>query len=365
MAKKIPIPSKYECIYCNHVTSDFTREHVVPQMLGTFEPDNQILSEEVCSPCNNKFSFYERVFREDSFESYMSLIYGFIERPYVKIRPAARRSIELTFGGEEADFWGHVFPFIQDGHIFTYKPQIHLRGKDSNIYVVFLEALEKPTKKLLEVIKQSEKTDIKLFLNSEYHLTKVLEILDSVGITYKETERIKPSEAMLKIQDKGSIGMTCNAFVDDDLKRTPAKIAFNYFAYNAVKSGGKEYLYNTVFNDLKGFILGDISDGDSQIVSMTKTPPWKSAYDDVPIDKVPYHFLSFSLEGELLVSHVSIFNLFHYKIHLGKNFFLSSSRLGNAHMFDPVNRCYKRMYRLAQGTKIPRLGDPEFSIWNG
>ena len=72
MKRSIP-----ECIYCRSKENAFDREHVIPQGLGTFEPESFILYDAVCKPCNGYFGrTLEDSLSHDSFEALLRLRYG-------------------------------------------------------------------------------------------------------------------------------------------------------------------------------------------------------------------------------------------------------------------------------------------------
>lgn len=331
------------CIYCkqseNNTTFSSKRgEHVIPRFLGRF--NLYFGNDTVCQKCNSSLSRAETVFKEGSSAGIHSAVYG-IDNSNSSIRIRKDRiSWTITSSTGELGVFKDVFPFVRLSDNNSYpKPIIILDHNDSKIkYILFIEKYAayskdqnsknfQDRKKFIGgLIRKFKKLNISLFgdINKGWTVENVASLLKVYGINYN-----KKSEERFEDVNRGaewSINYTENG--DAETLKTPAKIAFNYFAYCAKKANLENILQNPSFDYIR------------QYIQFGKLPPpiYKPDfnYNSNSIDKRGLHIVSFQEENNFITSFVSLFSRFNYKIVLAKYpFSVQSNKFGCATAFDP------------------------------
>lgn len=90
----------YRCIYClqEKPKSEFNREHVIPQMFGTYSGDNLVLHDNVCINCN---SFFSRELEDkvslDSYEAFLRTAKG--SKQFKSFKQLGRNNLHFSGSG--------------------------------------------------------------------------------------------------------------------------------------------------------------------------------------------------------------------------------------------------------------------------
>lgn len=242
-----------KCIYClkdNNKTTFQTREHVIPQSLGTFAPLNPVIKDRiVCDDCNTKIlSPLETNFIEDSIEGFTAQRLNLNNRNSITMRNNSFKvDTESGFGG---DFFNQMIFLLkpQDGKLVPYqKAQVKFRGLGGKAYRIFfpeaLKDIKKDSKKFRNVVSDIKKlshNDICMFAETHEEINEIQELLKEYGIEYKEGSRHRePFEEESKF--KLSEDYTCT--INKTVSRVLTKIALNYFAYCCIQDNREDILF--------------------------------------------------------------------------------------------------------------------------
>ncbi|STX39014.1 HNH endonuclease [Legionella feeleii] len=236
------------CIYCRtvkHSTMFNSREHVIPQSFGKFNPTNLILNDKnqriwkVCDSCNNNFSKFERWLAKDSYEGYI-LRQQYLAKPNKKTKAQKlykRNRIAIVI--QEGNFKGVTVELINEKTI-TLLPQIGLLNKKGSWDYFLIDEVERINKENYQL--EEKKHCLKSFALSE---EEAIEQFNKIGINFTNTTEfnlpISTSDILCEI----------STTVDIVIKRAIAKIAFNFFAY----FNYKYIVLDKAFDEIRSFIL--------------------------------------------------------------------------------------------------------------
>ena len=345
-----------QCIYCFKKEPDVAfkgEEHVIPKLLGVFH-NNLKLPELVCDNCNSVvFNLLETKFKEDTEEGIYCQMYNFENNIQIRIRNENAKS-SFTYNLTEK-FFSETFPFfrfIDGGWKVVFLPQIKAKGYGKNGYVILLvdeikkrKISSKKIKSVKKILKKVRLKDMQIFVHGNgvgdsQDMDDTIELLNKLGVKYSEKERkfapsITPDTDYMNMAIDGSIG--------NDVGRVVAKIAFNYLAYCALKSGNTQILFHDNFLKIRSYISGTVDTPIKEIVSDIK-------HDTVIIDeklkgiRFIAHMVSFRLNGNDIISEISFFGRKIYTVQIGKcPNELKNDNFGCAHLFHPSNHAISQL----------------------
>ena len=347
-----------KCIYCG-TEETFNTEHIVPQSLGTFAPVNPtILPSDglVCEHCNSVvFSALETEFKEDSYEGITGQMLNLTGSNSVRIR-SINVQMECLSGMDDS-FFNEVFPFLKEQNkklVIDVKPQVKVRNYagQSGYQIFSLEALEKikeestqsKTKldafnKIKKRLKMSGKDNLAVFTRSDDHhddsqLNYAIALLGAYGVAYNERER---KYAPMPQDDGKQFEVKMQCTITRNVCRFVAKVAFNYFAYCALQDKEQSVLYQSAFDRIRKFVLGDETFQMKEIIVETSNDPitW---HEKESGNRFVGHTIVFYQENGLVFSKLTFFGGKVYKVLLGNamNNFLDNN-FGCGHLFFPFD----------------------------
>ncbi len=337
------------CIYCRESEGSVTfgsREHVIPELLGSFE-NNLTLRGWVCDQCNSSvFNPLETRFKEDTDEGIYCQMHNFSGSHEIRVRNKNFKfSLDL---GIEEKFFNDTFPLItfkNDRWQLLFVPQIRLRGyaKDGFITLLIdkvktLSRNGKKFKKLKKLFRNVQSKDVSIFVHGDeddvQDYENALELVRELGIDYKPGLK-KTIPFIGDGTDKRRAVVEGEITIGFDTARIVAKIAFNYFAYCAVQSGVPDALYHDNFSPIKDYILGKTE------LPMKEVIIEKPAYAPVLFEEHTHkirlvgHIVTLANENGNAVAVVSFAGRMVYKILLGKlPDELNRQDFGNGHIFN-------------------------------
>lgn len=337
------------CIYCNKSEKEIkitSREHVMPQMFGSYK-NNPTLVGLVCDHSNTKvFNPLESRYKEDTEEGIYYQMFDFDDSSQVRIRG---ENIKTTFSSDLGDaFFNEWFPFyrFRDGEWkISLLPQIKI--KRSAGYIVLqvgkLEKIDKKSGKFAKLKKQFigvESKDVSIFAGSnapgdETLLEEAILLVKELGIDYKPGK-----SKFASMPDKGSpavfeVNMDCT--LGNDVGRVISKIAFNYFAYCAIGSGREDITRHSNFDTLKQYILGELDIPIKKvIINLTDEPLLEE--DRNTTSRLLGHIITFEKNGKNILAKVSFLNRRTYTVALGPIWeeIAECDNFGSGHLFDPL-----------------------------
>lgn len=338
-----------KCIYCGQVEGVVTfnsREHVVPELLGSFE-NNLTLHGWVCDHCNRViFNPLETRFKEDTDEGIQFQMHNFSDSPEIRIR---NKNFKFSFDlGIEEKFFNETFPLLSyrdGGWKLLFLPQIKIRGYAKDGFIVLLvdkvKALPrdgKRFKKLKRLLRNYQSKDVSIFVHGEEgdrkDLEEAIKLVHELGIAYKPgTEKHMPfigdGSDKQRAEVKGEI------IINYDVVRVIAKIAFNYFAYCAIFSGLTDVLYDENFSRIKNYILGRTELPIKEV--LIEKPTYVPILFEEHANRIRLigHIITLANEGGNAVASISFVGRSVYKVLLGKlPEKLNRVDFGNGHIFD-------------------------------
>lgn len=343
-----------KCIYClksDQEATFATREHVLPQFFGTFEPINPTIQGDlVCDECNTIiFSPLERNFKEDSEEGVTCQMLNLERKKSVRLRG---KNVKMkSINKLDDDFFNEVFPFLRPNASkgcleVIFEPQVKLKNYNG-VYQIFLpEALErlKNKRREFEEIKRQlvglQKEDIQIFAGSNgqedrSNLDYIISLLHEYGVTYKEKE-LKFTNLERASTEKIEIEMDCK--IDRDLGRVIAKIAFNYFIYCAKEEENTDILYGNEFDKIRSFIMGDSTIELKEVIKSASMEPIL-IHEKERGERLICHTIVFLQSDADIIAKATFFGKIVYEIYLGKMpSVLTVPEFGCGHTFDPFTR---------------------------
>ena len=349
-----------KCIYCES-QNIFNKEHVIPQFLGTFEPISPTLKTKdklVCQNCNSKiFSSLETEFKEDSWEGITGQMLNFTRSNSVRIRGANVKMGCLSGLGDK--FFDEIFPFLKEQNkkfVVDLKPQIKVRNyAGENGYQIFLfDALKdikknpKKFKRIKERIKTTGKNNFAIFTGGDSkeddtQMNEAIALLKDYGITYNEKERkfvpVNPTE-----NKQFEVNITCT--ITPNICRFIAKVAFNYFSFCALQDQNHTILYDSCFDKIKKFILGDTKIERKEIITEVSNDPI-TYHEKESGKRFVGHIIVFFQEDGRIFSKLTFLGGKVYKVLLGtatNNF--QTNNFGCGHLFFPFDKSIHNLTQL-------------------
>lgn len=356
------------CIYCKKQKGDTEfslkrGDEIIPRFLGRF--GWSFGNDVVCKQCNNKLSKAETIFKEGSIAGIHSAVYG-IDNKRASIRVRKER-INWTVSSRNGEIgvFKDIFPFVKLPDSNT-RPRsiVILDHRDSKIkHILFVEKYasfaERQKTKNFQRRKESigkfrqrfGKLDISLFGDTKkgWTIEKIIKLLKDYDLNYNK--RIEEGFEDKKRGTKWFIDYNENG--DAETLRTPAKIAFNYFAFCAKKDNMLDILLGPNFDYIRRYVRH------KELPPVDYKPIFN--YDKNPKDKRGIHIVSFQREKNFITSFVSLFNRFNYRIVLGKYpFNTESGNFGCATAFNPFSR---EIMTSIYSSPYPKIGKPEYGLF--
>jgi hypothetical protein len=373
------ISTENKCIYCGNAGEEivFTREHVMPGLLGTFE-NNLTLVGCVCHDCNsNKFGPLEANFKEDTEEGLFCQMVNFSKSHQIRIRgKKLKMSVELNLG---ESFFNETFPFLsveRGNRNIVFVPQIKVRGYHGTGYIILLVDEVKKLKrdgqkfkKLKNILNGVESKNVSIFVHGDGddpeqpELNEAIELVRELGVPYKPgTQKSVPFGEPAETQRHADFSM--DGTIDSDTARILAKIAFNYFAYCAIHSNNGAVLEHPNFSKIKSYILGTLNLPLKEII--IEKPSYSGILGEEQAEKIRLigHLVTFNNENGRIISKVSLLGRLTYTISLGQTpEELSTEDFGNGHIFDPLSKKIHGLTRnpARRGTET----ELNFALFNG
>lgn len=364
------------CIYCDRSAAEVAfskREHVIPKLMGSFDNSPTLIGW-VCDDCNGKvFSRLETAFKEDTQEGIFYQMFNLDDNYQIRIRGKhLKASFKPHFGD---DFFKEVFPIlgIKNGEPKAFfRPQIKIkRYGDEGYIVLLLDRLKRLGKssgrflKLKKALAGVKSKDVVIFAGANFegddrNLNEAIELLKELGIDYKQgTGRFAPIDNTNK---EKHFGVDIQGTIERNAGRVLAKVAFNYFAFCAIKSKRPHVLYDPKFSRIKSYILGTSDLPIREVITSFDNTPF--IHDErVANKRIIGHEVMFYPENGNLMGRVVFFGLQNYTILLGSlPEELRLPTLGSGHLFDPLD---KRIYGLTQNAAKAGSGiEAGFGLFN-
>lgn len=355
---------KPSCIYCNNIRADFKKKaHVLSQFMGNFSPDIYIEGDIVCDDCNKALGdTIEKHFSDKSFE-------GLIARFHLRRKQSKQSPIILyessllnfEFSSETPLGYNSLLSLVSAAleKIGVVKDPLLILKKKGLHAFIFAEDVAKLTS---ENALKSLKFKIKDFRkdaesgewigNREDSAEIVQTALKKLGLKANfEKEQVNDNPQKIKTK------FAAVQNVDVDSARFVAKVAFEFFAYCATKSGSREQVFAPEFKPIREFIKdgkGDAKKIVSVISNNFMAPSAKQGNN--------HYFIAFEVVKGHLVAQVAFMDSIAYQILLGKSpFLIANPRIGNAHAFNVTTKGVRRMYNSKHP---PIISTNEFSIYN-
>lgn len=306
------------CIYCfSKITRRLkSKEHVMPQLLGTFTPTSAILYDEVCENCNSKFGReIEDLFRKDSIEGRIAAQLGLGARSEQNVR-GERLKIESS-----------------DQNVLLKIDRITGKSTVEERICIELKSgsrkfLEIDDKKLEEKLIDLLRRGIVSVTVSSYHDDKI-----HMAVKRLQSAGVVPPGSIDTYDVTPPYGRIFKQRLDGRHLRMPAKIAFNYFAFSLLGlTIGINPVFHASLDDLRNFIL--YGAGNCRFAVS------KSEYSYEGAAATPRHLQHLlcwrHLQGRL-IGEVSLFSMVKYTFDLGSVDSLAvdvPTGIGFCHLFD-------------------------------
>lgn len=300
-----------KCIYCliDKPVSQFNnREHVIPQCFGVFQNDNLVLHKTVCDDCNQYFGDNIELFMgRDSFEGFTRIEHGIKPKKPLKSR---RRIKSKIINGEHKGVIVTEEKVGDDGQVKIKKvPQVGFFNGIQQEYIYF-EMGQIPTKDYLLNNGFLLKNETIWITGDENEYKALVKELEEKGI------KLRHDIAFSKDETNGlSVLVESTITVDRTIMRGFCKIAFNYLASQV----GTNFVLSEFFNPLRSFIRYGKGDSDSFLI--VNQPP--ILHEDIFLEKYGRKVtrghlivLSWAKDKDILISKLSLFNEYTYRINL-------------------------------------------------
>ena len=241
--------AKHKCIYClqEKNDTDFNREHVVPRMMGTYQDGYVLSNYEVCEECNSYFS------RELEDKIGLNSMEGFLRMQHGRTMTDGRmlRRDRVSFTGMNGIFKGLDFIPVVDNQNperihFDILPRIGILSADqSNEYDYYeAESLPEASQEILDRLRGKEAGIVTVGMTQE----EAMPYLKDKGYLDSNYKYNEVGVKNLYTEDDFTTKIT--ASIDSIVRRTCAKVVFNYLCY----SKGKDFVLSSRFDDIRNYI---------------------------------------------------------------------------------------------------------------
>jgi len=319
-------PSLRKCIYCleEKPAEEFNREHVINEAFGTYDEDTMTL-DCVCRDCNQALGdSIDLCLARGTYEGLHRLRLS-VRKPEEKVIADAKARLDEVLLVMPGPLDGILLDIIlsADGTMKVVPiPQVGFRRTDNGQWINL------PLKRFLEGGKPDlPKCDkIRSLCNSD-----------------EQTEQFKSKVAEYELPLTGApeslpapgddVWVDVRWHITEAVRRSIAKIAFNYAAHNQ----GAAFVLKAHFDPVRRFIRY----GEGDCLDFVRVSPDRVTAEG---SLQSCHFVALEMKDtrDVIVS-VSIFNSFIYSVRLARTYPIWF-RLACGHCFDPVD---KRVYEIA------------------
>lgn len=241
---------QHKCIYCLQIKDekDFNREHVVPQMMGTYVNGFVLNNFQVCKECNTYFSQQlENKISLDSYEAFLRIQHR--DKPMSDGHKLSENRIQII--GDEGIFKGLKFSAVSD---INNPYRIHF---DAEPMVGIIESIEKGEYKyysLGEIPEATEETISKMNKSAQPIVNTGIDrdLLGSVLIEkgYPFRQYTYSEKSIHEVYKEPEFTTAINLKIDSIMRRVCAKTVFNYLCY----STNKEFVLDSRFDPIRSYI---------------------------------------------------------------------------------------------------------------
>lgn len=319
------------CIYCKETkgTSDFSREHVLPEAFGQFK-GTIVLHDAVCRECNQYFgNTLDNTLARGSMQGAIRYFRGV--KPLKKFRDVDRERVKLSARAPgQATLREAKLVETPEGEGLIFTPGITYQSISSNKeQFVSLEALERGN------WNKSDDIDRQQLVILSYSDACILERIEQA------LAKLKLNVEILDTIDETEAGQRILVVVDavkEDILiyRAIAKIAFNYLAYTMSRDSALQ----PIFDRVRTFI----HEGSGTTNLVRKRAPMKIFGDREEAARRRGHMVAIELaaDGTTIQGFVEFFGIMTYKVTLGK-FGQIAIPISAGHYFDVKSKQVTQM----------------------
>lgn len=316
------------CIYCSQPTpaNSFTREHVIPQLLGTFQ-NNLTLTHAVCGTCNQFFGVeLEPTMAYGTYEALRRLELGI--RPPERVAKLMQERVRFTLTSH--GIWnGAILRLKQEGGHLVVVPAYQVgftRRSGQGMVFISEESLEDQSVPIPEDVDPAQ--GILLVCDSDAAQERLIRLLEHRGVKFEEKARVDPPPA-----DNEMLPVDIQVRIDELVQRCVGKIAFNYLA----RRYGVDHARHANFDTIRSFVrYGNAPNYPLVVVDQEPI----LATDQVLRRQTNGHLVtvSWASDGRSILGQVSLFNELRYRICLARDCDGGRRDIGSGHHFDIETR---------------------------
>ena len=325
------VPHVSMCIYCQRVDPPcgFTREHVIPEALGTFAKGDVItLTDEVCGECNQYFGDTLELFlNRDSAEAMLRFRYG-LKNP-ADVRKFFRNRVQARLPRDGSQFGGAYLDFVPPpaGQLEPYLdivPQFGFERRDGKGWEYFTEQEFHDEPDWPKRIATDLGPQRVILYNSEESKQRLSKLTaDRLPLKNpQDTPGLKPFTS-------GRVNAEIELTFDKVLARAVAKIAFNYLT----KVHGANVALRPEFDGVRQFVRHD-QGSPPDFVQFRPAPVLR----DFSGKELPPrgHLLTvgWDTNGKDVLARVSPFQYMMYIVRLGVNYPGKLDPEDSGHLYD-------------------------------
>lgn len=315
-----------KCIYClnDKAGSEFDKEHVVNRAFGTYGAETPTL-DCVCRECNNCLgTTIDHKLARGTYEGIERLRQGVKRADAHQLEDAGRLLSEIVIAmpGRLQDVLLTLVPTSEGALEVEQAPQIGFRKKEDGIWINFrLEefmAMEKPS------LPECDK--FRVFAPTDGEREEVIERMRQHGLEPSgDPEMIPgPSEEVL--------GVEVRWHIEEYVRRSIAKIAFNYAAYTE----GADFVLKPCFDEVRRFIRH----GEGECLDFVRVGLDRP---DASGERDHCHFVALELRSNrALIAWISLLNSLTYVVRLTRAYPILY-RLAHGLWFDPVHNSMEKI----------------------
>ncbi len=300
---------------CRKKPGEFDRDHVIPQLLGTFEPVNPYVTVN-CKECNNWFGrTLENKFATDSAEGFGR--YGHGIKKWSKYRSAGRNaaSKHIATDGEFAGFELDLQPDMQGQPTMALvRPQVKFIAPDSKWQTFRLHEL--PSRDELDGLGFVVGTQVQARFTNEKEREEIGAALQELGFDSGSPDWKRPEGGAVKVEQWFPLG--------ERVARVISKIAFNYVTW--IDEG---LTLGRQFDPIRAFIRHGHGNMNTFLSVLVPQPV-------AEIAEKQGHLLAVAMNEDNVQVQVCLFNNVRYFVRLSTS---GVDRvLSNSHFFDVEKR---------------------------
>ena len=322
-----------KCVYCveDLEASAFDTDHVIPQAFGRFT-NNLTLTDCVCKGCNNYFGWNLELFLgRDSIEALRRIQYGLKPVEEVADLPLERLSFSIA---KEGEWQGVRLQLCVRGGEWVVEamPQIGLakKGGRGRTYLTEEELADPATPIPAD---WDPEAGINVIAPSGAAAERLVTLLAGRAITGQRRVDLPWAAG-----EEGRMWVEITSRIDRIIRRSVAKIAFNYMAYVA----GAEFALHPDFNATRDYIRRGVMPT-YPLVELTQKPILSRELPRWRGTKGHLITLEWGELDQHVIGQVSLFNEITYKVTLARNFSGLWRDIRSGHKFHISERRVKRL----------------------